>query len=431
MKTFLKRLKNIGPGALVAAAFIGPGTVTSCSKSGADYGYTLLWAMLLSVISVIIMQSMAARLGIVAKKGLGQALRTKFTGKTARILLAVLVIAAVFIGNIAYETSNITGSVLGVQAAIPAVDNPTGKIILCIVIGIVAFVLLFSGSYKYIEKFLIGLVVVMGVLFFVTAIAAKPDWLEVLKGIVCFETPEGSDSWMTIAALMGTTVVPYNIYLHASSAAKKWGEEGKESEEDIKEGLANSRLDAILSIGLGGLISMAIIICAGATKAALPAGETFAIASGADMAKSLTPLLGSWATVLFGIGLFAAGISSTITAPLAAAFASTGILGWKEDLKDTKFRLFWIIVLALGVIAACTLGASPTEIILFAQAANAFLLPITGILLLIAANDKKIMREYTNKIWYNILAVIVIGLFIFIAARNMSAFITGLQGLFA
>lgn len=430
MKKFVNRLKNIGPGALVAAAFIGPGTVTSCSKSGADYGYVLLWAMLLSVISVIIMQSMAARLGIVSKMGLGQALRTKFTGKGARIVLAVLVIAAVFIGNIAYETGNITGSVLGVQVAAPGLDNATGKIIVALVIGIIAFILLISGSYKYIEKFLTGLVVLMGVLFFITAIAAKPDWGEVLKGIFGFKVPDvqGGSTWMTIAALMGTTVVPYNIYLHASSAAKKWGKDEKPSEDDTKDGLANSRLDSIISIGLGGLISMAIIICAGAAKSKL--GADFTIASGADMAKSLTPLLGSWATVIFGIGLFAAGISSAITAPLAAAFASTGILGWSEDLKDNKFRIFWIIVLICGVTAACTLGASPTEIILFAQAANAFLLPVTGILLLIVANDKKVMGKYTNKLWFNILAVVVIGLFIFIAARNMSAFIDGFKALF-
>ena len=147
MEKFVKRLKNIGPGALVAAAFIGPGTVTSCSTSGAKYGYTLLWAMLLSVISVIIMQTMAARVGIVSKMGLGQALREKFTGKVARILLAILVIAAVFIGNIAYETGNITGSVLGVQAAIPSLGSETGRIILIIVITVVAFVLVLAIIY--------------------------------------------------------------------------------------------------------------------------------------------------------------------------------------------------------------------------------------------------------------------------------------------
>ena len=140
--SLMERLKDIGPGALVAAAFIGPGTVTSCSTSGANYGYTLLWAMLLSVISVIIMQSMAARLGIVSGMGLGEALRTKFSGKTARILLAILVIAAVFIGNVAYETGNISGAVLGAQTAIPALNTSTGKIVLAIVLSAVAFVLL-------------------------------------------------------------------------------------------------------------------------------------------------------------------------------------------------------------------------------------------------------------------------------------------------
>ena len=420
MEKFVKRLKNVGPGALVAAAFIGPGTVTSCSTSGANYGYTLLWAMLLSVISVIIMQLMAARVGIVSKMGLGQALREKFTGKTARILLAILVIAAVFVGNIAYETGNITGSVLGVQAAIPAADGNAGRIILIVVITIIAAVLLWSGSYKYIEKFLTGLVVLMGVIFLVTAFASNPDWAGVLKGLFGFQVPQEEKAWMTIAALMGTTVVPYNIYLHASSAAKKWSDD-----EDVEEGLASSRLDSILSIGLGGLISMAIIVCASATLN----GSGATISNGGDMAKSLEPLLGTWATVFFGIGLFAAGVSSAITAPLAAAFASTGILGWNEDLKDKKFRIFWVIVIAFGLFASIVLGKSPTEIILFAQAANAFLLPITGILLLIVANDKKIMKEYSNKTVFNIFAVLVIALFIFIAARNMTAFVQSFQAL--
>ena len=421
MNKFLTRIKNVGPGALVAAAFIGPGTVTSCSISGATAGYTLLWAMLLSVISVIIMQSMAARLGIVSGMGLGEALRTKFTSSGARVLISILVIAAVFVGNIAYETGNLTGSILGIQAAIPAADNGTVKIVLALILGIIAFVLLYSGSYQRVENFLTALVVLMGVIFLICAFAAKPDWGAVFSGLFGFRVPDGGD-WMTVAALMGTTVVPYNIYLHAASASTKWGN------VDYKEdALANSRFDSVLSIGLGGIISMAIIVCAAATIHAT--GGT--IASGADMAKALSPLLGSWATVIFGIGLFAAGITSTLTAPLAAAFASSGILGWGEDMKNNRFKIFWIIVLAFGIFATCTLGASPTEIILFAQAANALLLPITGILLLIVSNDEKILKEYKNKTWFNVLVVLVIAVFLFIAARNMRAFITGLQKLIA
>lgn len=412
-KTFWQRLKEVGPGAVVAAAFIGPGTVTSCFTSGASYGTTLLWAILFSTLSVIIMQSMASRLGIVTQKGLGEALRMKYTSKGSRILLAVLVIAAVFIGNVAYETGNISGSVLGIQA----INENISKIVLAIVLGVVSFILLFSGSYKYIEKFLTGLVVVMGLIFLVCAIAVKPDWAAVLKNLFVPSVPDGQ-GWMTVAALMGTTVVPYNIYLHASSSAKKWNN----PEVDVQ----TSNVDSILAIGLGGIISMAIIICASVLQGSF---ET-AGANGKTMALSLQPVLGNWATVIFGIGLFAAGFTSTITAPLAAAFASSGILGWGEDMKQFRFKIFWMIVLLFGIVATCTLGKSPQEIILFAQAANAFLLPITGILLLIACNDKKLMGKYKNGIVINILAIVVIGVFLFIAARNMTAFVNSAKALF-
>lgn len=418
-KTFWQRLKEVGPGAVVAAAFIGPGTVTSCFTSGASYGTTLLWAILFSTLSVIIMQSMASRLGIVTQKGLGEALRAKYTGKASRIFLAILVISAVFIGNVAYETGNVSGSILGVQAISSAIDNNTWKIILALVLGVVAFALLYSGSYKYIEKFLTGLVVLMGLIFLVCAFAAKPDWAAVFKGLFVPSVPEGNRSWMTVAALMGTTVVPYNIYLHASSSAKKWNN----PEADIK----TSNLDSILAIGLGGIISMAIIICASVLQGSFVTDG----ATGKTMALSLEPLLGSWATVIFGIGLFAAGFTSTITAPLSAAFASSGILGWGEDMKKFRFKIIWIIVLVFGIVATCTLGSSPQEIILFAQAANAFLLPITGVLLLIACNDKKLMGKYKNGIVINILAIAVICVFLFIAARNMTAFVESAQKLFA
>ena len=421
-KSFIQKLKEVGPGAMVAAAFIGPGTVTSCATSGASYGVTLLWAMLLSVISVIVMQEMSARLGITSGMGLGQALRVRFQKTWSRVLLAVLVIAAVFVGNVAYETGNITGSVLGLRAVFPALDADSWPVIIAVVLGLIAAVLLFFGSTKIIEKILTGLVVLMGVVFLVCAIVTlcrsedSEMGVKILKGLFTFQVPDGS-SWMTIAALMGTTVVPYNIYLHASSAAKKW----KNPETDI----STSRMDSILSIALGGLISMAIIICASF------AGFTEAPKNGGEMATMLSPLLGDWATIFFGIGLFAAGATSMITAPLAAAYASAGILGFGEDVKKWRFRLFWIVVIAGGIIFTILFGSSPTEIILFAQAANAFLLPVTGILLLIVCNTKSIMGEYRNKAFSNILGIIVVGLFIFIAARNGTAFVESFKALLA
>jgi len=410
MSKFWKRLKQVGPGAVVAAAFIGPGTVTTCTVSGASYGYTLLWALLFSTISVIVLQSMASKLGIVKKVGLGEALREKYTGKGARILLAILVIGAVFIGNVAYETGNISGGILGLQAIWPTL----GKIPVAIFVFAVAAGLLLSGKYDIVEKVLTALVVLMGVLFLITAIAVQPNWGEVLKGLFVPRVPQMNRAWFYVTGLIGTTVVPYNIYLHASSSAKKWGKEG-----DKDEALSTSLTDSILSIGLGGIISMCIVITA---SVAYDGSGTAAIASGKAMAEQLRPILGNWATVAFGIGLFAAGMSSAITAPLAAAFASSGILGWGEDMKKKRFMVIWGIVIVFGLVAVCTLGASPTEIILFAQAANAFLLPITAILLMIVCNDKKYMDGHGNGLVINILGIIVLAVTLLIAFRNMTAF---------
>jgi NRAMP (natural resistance-associated macrophage protein)-like metal ion transporter len=410
MSNFWKRLKQVGPGAVVAAAFIGPGTVTTCTVSGASYGYTLLWALLFSTISVIVLQSMASKLGIVKKVGLGEALREKYTGKGVRILLAILVIGAVFIGNVAYETGNISGGILGLQAIWPSL----GKIPVAIFVFAVAAGLLLSGKYDIVEKVLTALVVLMGILFLITAIAVKPNFGEVLKGLFVPRVPQMNRAWFYVTGLIGTTVVPYNIYLHASSSAKKWGKDG-----DKDEALKTSLTDSILSIGLGGIISMCIVITA---AVCYDGSGTAAIASGKAMAEQLKPILGSWATVAFGIGLFAAGMSSAITAPLAAAFASSGILGWGEDMKKKRFMAIWGIVIVFGLVAVCTLGASPTEIILFAQAANAFLLPITAILLMIVCNDKKYMDGHGNGLVINILGVIVLAVTLLIAFRNMTAF---------
>ena len=407
---FWKRLKQVGPGAVVAAAFIGPGTVTTCTVSGASYGYTLLWALLFSTISVIILQSMASKLGIVKQVGLGEALREKYTGKGARILLAILVIGAVFIGNVAYETGNISGGILGLQAIMP----DTSKIMWAIIVFAIAAGLLLSGKYEVVEKVLTALVVLMGILFLITAIAVKPNWGEVLKGLFVPRVPQMNRAWFYVTGLIGTTVVPYNIYLHASSSAKKWGHEG-----DKDESLKTSLTDSILSIGLGGIISMCIVITA---AVCYDGSGTAAIANGKAMAEQLKPILGSWATAAFGIGLFAAGMSSAITAPLAAAFASSGILGWGEDMKKKRFMAIWGIVIVFGLVAVCTIGASPTEIILFAQAANAFLLPITAILLMIVCNDKKYMDGHHNGIVINILGVIVVALTLLIAFKNMTGF---------
>lgn len=403
MSKFWQKLKNIGPGALVAAAFIGPGTVTTCTLSGASYGYTLLWAMLFSTIATIVFQEMASRVGIVTQMGLGEALRERYQHKKGiLIFVIILVIAAIFIGNIAYETGNITGGAMGTNLVFPEISIPWWSVI----VGAIALALLASGSYKVVEKILMALVIIMSVVFISTAIVSQPDWGGVLKGLFVPAVPNEENAWLTVAGLIGTTVVPYNIFLHCSASAQKWKDRAQ---------IKTARWDAIISIGLGGIISMMIIIAA-----ANPSLAGQEITSAGDMAKAMQPLLGDWAKYFFGIGIFSAGLTSAITAPLSAAFATSGILGWGSDMKKLRFKAIWMVVLAVGVVlAAVGLTSSPTEMIIIAQAANAVILPIIAILLTIVVNDKKLMGENRNGVVANILAIIVIGVTLFISARNL------------
>ena len=411
--SFVQKLKNVGPGALVAAGFVGPGTVTTCTVSGASYGYTMLWALLFATVATIIFQEMAARIGIVTQEGLGENIRDRISHPVLKWIAIVIVIIAIFIGNTAYETGNITGGILGIQAV---ADVPMIPIV--IVLGILAFVAMWAGSYKLVEKILTGIVIFMGLVFLITAFASPVDWGAVVAGLFTPTLPEGqagAKGILTAVGLIGTTIVPYNLFLHASGAAERF----KDPEQ-----VSDARFDCVLSIGLGGIISMAILICAAANMHA--AGIT--VTNGKDMAIALQPLLGNWATVLIGIGLLAAGFSSAITAPLSAAYAVNGVLGWGKTLKDLQFKVVWMIVLVAGCLMAVVLGNSPTELILVAQAANAILLPIMAFFVMYVANGKS-LGKWRNHAFANICGVIFIGITLFMCWRNMSSFLASLQTL--
>ena len=400
--SFVQKLKNVGPGALVAAGFVGPGTVTTCTVSGASYGYTMLWALLFATVATIIFQEMAARIGIVTQEGLGENIRDRISHPVLKWIAIVIVIIAIFIGNI-----------LGIQAV---ADVPMIPIV--IVLGILAFVAMWAGSYKLVEKILTGIVIFMGLVFLITAFASPVDWGAVVAGLFTPTLPEGqagAKGILTAVGLIGTTIVPYNLFLHASGAAERF----KDPEQ-----VSDARFDCVLSIGLGGIISMAILICAAANMHA--AGIT--VTNGKDMAIALQPLLGNWATVLIGIGLLAAGFSSAITAPLSAAYAVNGVLGWGKTLKDLQFKVVWMIVLVAGCLMAVVLGKSPTELILVAQAANAILLPIMAFFVMYVANGKS-LGKWRNHAFANICGVIFIGITLFMCWRNMSSFLASLQTL--
>ena len=236
--------RNIGPGVLIAAAFIGPGTVTICTLAGVQFGYTLLWALLLAMIAAIVLQEMAARLGIVTQKGLAQNIREAIGIPWVRLLVIGLILTAIVLGNMAYEAGNIGGGVLGLEALF---GNTTSAFYPWIV-GALAFLLLYIGSYKTLEKVFVFLVILMSLSFLITAAITGPNLVEVGKGMLLPSAP--SESIVTVIALIGTTVVPYNLFLHASLVREKW--KGAAA-------LQESRRDTLITIFLGGIVSMAIV----------------------------------------------------------------------------------------------------------------------------------------------------------------------------
>lgn len=398
-----KWFQNIGPGTLVAAAFIGPGTVTLCTLAGVNFGMNLLWAMLLSIIATIVLQEMAARLGIVSQKGLSEVIREEIKQPFFRQFITILILSAIVIGNASYEAGNISGGILGLETIFGRQDFYVLGFsinIFSFVIGLIAFVLLYIGNYKFLEKALVTLVLLMSVSFLITAIVTKPNVLEILKGMFVPNFPE--ESLWTIIGLIGTTVVPYNLFLHASLVKEKW----KTSND-----LSIAKKDTIISIVLGGLVSMAIIVSAASI-------QSTTISNASDLAKSLEPLYGSFAKYFLALGLFAAGITSAITAPLAAAYVAKGCLGWKDGLKSKRFRAVWIFILAIGVLFS-SIGIKPIEIIKFAQVANGMLLPIIAGILLWIMNKKSVLGRFSNSKTQNLIGFVILAISIFLGLKSI------------
>lgn len=379
--------KYIGPGPIVAAAFIGPGTVTVCTLAGVNFGFDLLWAMGLSIIATIVLQEMAARIGLVTQKGLASVISETLQKGILRYFSIFLVMTAIVIGNASYEAGNISGGALGIELFVQAPFLSLGQLqvnILNLIIGSLALILLLTGSYKTISNYLTGLVILMSITFLGTAIWSKPDLQDLMHG---FSPKVNTENIFTIVALIGTTVVPYNLFLHSSLVSQKW-----KSVQDLKY----IRVDTMIAVVLGGLVSMAIIITA-------KAGSAIEVKSAVDLAIGLEPMMGKMAKYFMAFGLFAAGITSAITAPLAGSLVVAGSFGLSTDLKSLPMRVSIIGILGLGLVFS-SFGIKPIQLILFAQLANGVLLPLLSGYILWLVNKKSVMGENVNSLWMNVIA---------------------------
>lgn len=362
----MRRLASVLFWSVIAAAFIGPGTVTTAASAGAAHGHELVWALVFSTAACFVLQEAAARITVASDLNLGQALRRRHRHGARGVATLLLVLGAIVFGCAAYEAGNILGGVAGAE-----LGTDLSRPWLTLGCLAIAGLLLWFGAPATVARWLGVFVAVMGLAFLATAWQLAPEPGSLLLGAVLPRMPAGSG--MLVLGLVGTTVVPYNLFLGSGLARGQ-------SLPELRFGLA-------VAIALGGLISIGIVVVGGAVQ-----GEFGFVA----LADVLTRRLGPWARRLFASGLWAAGVSSAVTAPLAAAITARSLFGegdaarWSD--RSWRFRSVWIVVLAVGALFGLA-GVRPIPAILLAQALNGVLLPLVSVFLWLAVNDRGLMGE--------------------------------------
>ena len=389
-------LKALGPGMIITASFIGPGTVTTMTQSGAGFGYSLLWAVVFSVIATIVVQEMIIRLSLVTREGLGEAIQSLLQHKVGKFILVWFILIVVTLGCAAYISGDLIGTSLGAAYLLHLPKHVVAPII-----GIIILLIGVLGNYDFLEKFMIVLMVIMGLIFITTMILVQPDVGAIFKGALVPTVPNGS--MLTVIALIGTTVVPYNFFIHSTAVHERF--------HSIKA-LRFARWDTVLSITIGGIISAAILISA----ATLIRGEE--VSSVIQLARPLEPILGQAAPYAMSIGLFAAGLSSALASPTGAAATISSLLGWKGGMSSKKYKTVFACIIIVGIISSA-LGFEPLQVVLVAQALNGMILPIVAIVIFIIVNRRGLLGDYVNNWKWNVIGGLVVAVITFLGGYSL------------
>ncbi len=390
-----QRLLHILFWSVISAAFIGPGTVTTAASAGAGFGYTLIWAIIFSIIACYILQEASARITAVSGNNLGEAMRSQYSGTKTGNFLIWITLLAILSGCAAFEAGNILGAVAGMSI----VTNQLPVPLIVGTIGLLSGILLWKGSIQQIATLLGLIVAVMGICFVITAFMIPHNLSSLFSDGIVPAIPVGAE--LLVLGLIGTTVVPYNIFLGS-------GLKHTQTPSEMK-------LSLLIAIGLGGFISICILL----TGTAIAGEFTFAA-----LAAALTEQLGGWGNWLLGIGLFGAGLSSTLTAALAAAITAKSLLTtssnktqWTTD--GFYFRSVWMGVLSLGLLFGL-LELQPVPVIILAQALNGIILPVIAVILFLMMNQTTILpKQHQNGTFYNILSGFVVYLTVLIGLTNL------------
>lgn len=372
--------KYIGPGLLVTVGFIDPGNWASNFAAGSDYGYALLWIVTLSTVMLIILQHNVAHLGIVTGLCLSEA-ATRYTPRwVSRPVLATAVLA-----SISTSLAEILGGAIALQMlfGIPVVWG-------AVLTTALVVIMLFTNSYKRIERAIIAFVSVIGLSFLYELFLVDIDWGLAARSWVVPSIPEGS--MLIIMSVLGAVVMPHNLFLHSEVVQSH--EYNKQSDTAIRKLLKYEFYDTLLSMGIGWAINSAMILLAASTffVTGTPVEEL-------QQAKSLLdPLLGNQAGIVFALALLMAGISSTVTSGMAAGSIFAEIFGESYHIKDVHSRVGVLLSLGIALLIIFFIG-DPFQGLIYSQMVLSFQLPFTVFLQVGLTSSRRVMGPYANSRW--------------------------------
>ncbi len=383
-KTLWQRIKAAGPAAVITSAFIGPGTITSATTAGVRFGYALLWAVVFSGISLVIIMNMASRIALVGRKNIINASFDFFKDNQLwKLFIIGLFSLAIGLTAMGFEAGNIIGATSGLSDIL-GLSTPISALI----IGLLCACAIVFTTPQIIEIIMKFFVAIMGIIFIITAVVVQPSIADILKGIIP-TVPNGGI--VNTISLVGTTIIAINLVFHSISSNEKW-----KSSED----LSDSYFDTNMNVSLGVVMTMAIII----TSSAVLFGSGLEVNNPVVYSKSLEPVLGNVARIFGSLGLVFAGLSSAIATPYMTGVIFARLYKPRKISGENFGKIVALVSVVVGTVFAM-FGKRPVSIIFFAQATSGVFLPIITILFIIAANSKS-LGKYKNTLVSNILGLI-------------------------
>ncbi|WP_426710455.1 Nramp family divalent metal transporter [Cetobacterium sp. SF1] len=392
MKSNWGILKYIGPGLLVTVGFIDPGNWASNIAGGSEFGYKLLWVITLGTFTLIVLQHNVAHLGIVTGKCLSESVRENISKKIGNIILYSALLA-----NISVAFAEILGGAIAMNMIFNIPLTYGG-----IIVGILSLLMIFTNSYKKLEKFIVGFVSIIGFSFIYELSLVDVKWHEVV--VNSFVPSLNGNNVLVAMGIFGAIVMPHNLFLHSEIIqSRQWN---LEEPEVIKKQLKYEFVDILFSMGIGWVINSAMIIL----SVSCFFEKNIDVTELAQAHNLLGPLLGKGAGLIFALGLFFSGFSSSITAGMAGGTISSGIYKRPYNLKES-YTKFGIIVSIVGGILCIIFVKNTLKALIFSQAILCFQLPLTIGAQLYLTGRKEIMGKYKNKISTNI-TIGIIGIII-------------------